>query len=390
MSEVQGAPLAVGDERVVEIGPVAHGGHFIAHSDGRTLFVRHALPGETVRVRVTAANRKMVRADAIEVLTPSLDRVPAPCPWAHPDGCGGCDFQHVALPAQRRLKEQVLRESLQRFGRLTADDLERLDLTVHELPGHPDGLHWRTRMTWAVDAKGRPGLRKHHSHDVVPVDRCLIAAEGVGVPGTPPPGKVTQEVRGRTWRLAGGDFWQVHPALPEALLDAVLDFGQPTRGQTWWDLYSGAGLFAAFLGVAVGAEGEVISVESMAAAVKAARRALHDLPQVELAEADVARWLPTAPGRPDGVVLDPPRAGAGGEVLESIAERRPDRIVYVACDPVALGRDTAILADRGYRLDRLRAFDAFPMTHHLESVAAFLHPDSPRPRANREGSVSIT
>jgi tRNA/tmRNA/rRNA uracil-C5-methylase (TrmA/RlmC/RlmD family) len=279
----------------------------------------------------------------------------------------------VGLPAQRRLKEQVLTEALTRFGRLTPVELSRLDLTVHELPGHPDGLHWRTRVTWATDAKGRTGLRRHHSHDVVPVDRCLIAADGVDTPGSALPDKVTREVRGRTWRLAGGDFWQVHDALPEALVDAVLEFGSPAAEEVWWDLYSGAGLFAAFLGEAVGPDGEVTAVESVPAAVKAARRALHDLPQVRLDQAEVARWLPTAPGRPDGVVLDPPRAGAGREVLEAVTERAPDRIVYVACDPVALGRDAASLEGNGYRLARVVALDAFPMTGHLESVAVF-HP----------------
>jgi tRNA/tmRNA/rRNA uracil-C5-methylase (TrmA/RlmC/RlmD family) len=117
----------------------------------------------------------------------------------------------------------------------------------------------------------------------------------------------------------------------------------------------------------------VTAVESVPAAVKAARRALHDLPQVRLDQAEVARWLPTAPGRPDGVVLDPPRAGAGREVLEAVTERAPDRIVYVACDPVALGRDAASLEGNGYRLARVVALDAFPMTGHLESVAVF-HP----------------
>ncbi len=189
------------------------------------------------------------------------------------------------------------------------------------------------------------------------------------MPGPPAPGKVVREVRGRTWRLASDDFWQVHPALAEALVDTVLEFGAPRAGETWWDLYSGAGLFAAFLGESVGAEGSVLAVEASLPGVKAARRALHDLPQVEIEQAEVSRWLPTAPGRPEGVVLDPPRAGAGRSVLEGVGERAPDRIVYVACDPVALGRDVALLRDLGYRLVAVRAFDAFPMTHHFETVA---------------------
>lgn len=363
--------LVVGDEREVRIGTIAHGGHFIAHSDGSTLFVRHALPGEFVRVRVTEVARKIVRADAIEVLEASPDRVPAPCSWAGPGLCGGCDFQHVSLPAQRELKEQVLSDALRRFGRLSDDELAGFDLAVRELPGHPDGLGWRTRMTWATDAAGRVGLRKHRSHDVVAVDRCLIAAADVSAPGSAAAGRVEREVRGRTWRVGGSDFWQVHPALPEALVDAVLEFGAPAAGESWWDLYSGAGLFAAFLGEAVGESGRVEAVESSPAGVKAARRALHDLPQVGLAEAEVAGWLRTAPGRPDGVVLDPPRSGAGREVLESVTERAPDRLVYVACDPVALGRDVAILGGNGYRLANVRAVDGFPMTHHLETVAEF-------------------
>lgn len=366
------AELLVGDERVVTLGPIAHGGHVVAHSDGRTLFVRHGLPGEQVRLRVTSVSRKLIRADVIEVLEPSPDRVPAPCPWAHADGCGGCDFQHVALPAQRLLKQQVLTEALQRFGRLADEHVAGLDLVVHELPGHPDGLHWRTRMTWATDARGTVGLRKHHSHDVVAVDRCLIAAERVDLPGAAPVGKVTHEVLGRAWRMDADGFWQVHDALPEALVQAVLEFGRPAPGETWWDLYAGAGLFSAFLGQEVGADGEVEAVEQEQRAVKAARRALHDLAAVHLHEADVRSWLRTAPGRPDGVVLDPPRSGAGPEVLTAVCERAPERLVYVACDPVALGRDVDLLAGLGYLLERVRAFDAFPMTHHLETVAVFV------------------
>ena len=362
------AGLRVGDERVVEIGPVAHGGHFIAHTDGRTLFVRHALPGETVRVEVTEVSRRIVRADAIEVLTPSPDRVLPPCRWSGPGRCGGCDFQHVTLDAQRGLKTQVLRESLVRFGGLhNVDPL--LAVTVEELPGSPEGLRWRTRVTWATASDGTRGLRGHRSHNVLPVDDCLIALESVSRPETHLPARVTRLVRDRSWRLGRGDFWQVHPALPEALVATVLEFAQPSPGERWLDLYSGAGLFSAFLAEAVGNAGTVDAVEASEDGLRVARRALHDLPQVRLHQADVAAWLPLGGGHPDGVVLDPPRAGAGGAIVAELCGLRPHTVVYVACDPVALARDVAHFAGAGYTLDGLRAFDAFPMTHHFETVA---------------------
>ena len=369
-SAANGAALSVGDERVVDIGTIAHGGHFIAHADGRTLFVRHAITGERARVRVTEVSSKVVRADAIEILEASPDRVPAPCPWAHPGGCGGCDFQHIALAAQRELKARVLTDALRRFGRLGHAQVEALGIEVRELPGHPDGLHWRTRMRWATASDGRTGLRAHRSHEIIPVDRCLIAAVGVDVPDTAPVPKVLHTVRDRQWRLGSEDFWQVHAALPEALVDTVVEFAQPQPGQSWWDLYAGGGLFAAFLGEAVGATGRVDAVESSAHGIRVARRALHDLPQVRLHTSDVEAWIDaTDHDAPDGIVLDPPRAGAGPAVVSAIAAAEVPTIVYVACDPVALARDIALFAQRGYRVAALRAFDAFPMTHHLETVA---------------------
>lgn len=362
--------LRVGDEREVEVGAVAHGGHFIAHSDGRTLFVRHAITGERARVRITEVSSKVVRADAVEILHASTDRVPAPCAWAHPGGCGGCDFQHISLPAQRSFKTKVLTDSLKRFGRLGHAQIEALGIQVVELPGHPDGLHWRTRMRWATGPGGRIGLRAHRSHEIVPVDRCLIAAEGIDVPGRAPVGKTVHQVRDRRWRLGSEDFWQVHASLPAALVDAVLEFGAPRPGQAWWDLYSGAGLFAAFLGESVGADGRIDAVESSDHGTRVARRALHDLGQVRLHTSDVSAWIDAVDHvAPDGIVLDPPRTGAGRSVVSAIAGAEVPTIVYVACDPVALGRDIATFAEHGYRLSGVRAFDAFPMTHHLETVA---------------------
>lgn len=392
-------PLTVGDERIVEVGPIAHGGHFIAHSDGRTLFVRHAMTGERVRVRVTEVNRRIVRADAVELLEASPARVDAPCEWARAGGCGGCDFQAIALDEQRRLKTQVLAESLQRFAGI-ADAAERFDLDVRALPGSSDGLHWRTRMRWAVTAEGTLGLRRHRSHALVDVGTCLLAAPGtdahdlasvvpagasevvaalgsdgkvsiaadgrhIGGPST-----VRQSVGVREWRVRPTSFWQVHPALAEALGAEVMRQATPEAGGAWWDLYSGAGLFASALAEGVGVTGRIDAVETAHDAVREARRALHDLPWVRLHGADVPTWL-RADDRPtpDGVVLDPPRAGAGAAVVAALADHRVPTVVYVACDPVALARDVALFAARGYTLDRVVAFDAFPMTHHVESVA---------------------
>jgi len=383
---VSDAPaLGVGDERIVVAGPVAHGGHVIAHSDGRTLFVRHVLPGERVRVVVTEVSKRIVRADAIEVLEASPDRVVAPCVWARPGKCGGCDFQHASLPAQRALKTTVLSDALTRFGRV-ADT----SAFVEELPGAPDGLGWRTRMRWGLTPDRRLGLRAHRKHRVVPVDSCLLASEGLDVDEVGPPdkgsdelvvalgsdgqvargtAKARQEVGGREWRVAATSFWQVHPSLPGTLQQMVLEFGAPMPGQTWWDLYCGAGLLSAALGAAVTESGRVESVELSTDGIREGRRALHDLPQVRLHTEDVARWLTRHAEAPDGVVLDPPRAGAGAQIVAAIARTGAPVVVYVACDPVALGRDVALFGEQGYRLDKVRAFDAFPMTHHFETVA---------------------
>ncbi|MDX6739736.1 class I SAM-dependent RNA methyltransferase [Actinocorallia sp. A-T 12471] len=173
----------------LEVGAVGHGGFCVARHEGKVVFVRHALPGELVRARVTEETKTFVRADAVEILKPSPDRVQAPCEFAGPGRCGGCDWQHVALPAQRALKADVIAEQLHR--------LAGIDRPVHveevEVPplytedGEPlaaaPGLGWRTRVQFAVDHDGGVGLRKHRSHDLEYIDRCLIAHPGVEMIG---------------------------------------------------------------------------------------------------------------------------------------------------------------------------------------------------------------
>jgi len=381
-------PVSRGDVIELRIGTIAHGGHFIAHWGGRTFFVRHAISGELVRAEVTDVTSKISRADAIEILEPSPSRVPVACAVAGPGGCGGCDFLHIEPGAQRDLKTTVLRDALTRQGGLASTEVE--GFVVETLDAR--SLGWRSRVRWSIGPDGRPGMHRHRSTRIIATDTCLLGmpaiarvpaieaaesitavqggdgevtvlADGEVVSGR---SRVIERVRDDEWRISAKGFWQVHPALADRLVDLACASARP--GEHWWDLYAGAGLFSRYLAEAVG-DGAVDSVESYTASVRDARRNLHEHRQVRVHDADVATWLETAPGRPDGVVLDPPRSGAGEVVVTAIAERQPRTVVYVACDPVALGRDLAIFRSHGYRLSSLTALDAFPMTHHFETVA---------------------
>lgn len=388
----------VGERYTVDVGAVAHGGHCVARHEGRVLFVRHALPGERVVARVTEGDEgsKFLRADAVEVLDASPDRVEPPCPYARPGRCGGCDFQHVRLDAQRELKAAVVREQLQRLARLDSD------VTVEAVPGDHDGLDWRTRVQFAVDRSGRPGLRKHRSREIEYVDRCLIAhpdlpavldrrwagresveaivsatgerlrvltdRDGITLDG---PDVLHEQVAERGFEVSGSGFWQVHPGAAGVLVSAVLTALDAQPGERALDLYSGVGLFSAFLAERVGASGRVVAVESDPVAVSDAERNLGGLPQVTAVVDRVERALErgSVGERCDVVVLDPPRVGAKRDVVSAVAGLGPRAVAYVACDPGALARDVAIFAEHGYRLASLRAFDIFPMTHHVECVA---------------------
>ena len=373
-------PTLVGQRYDVEVGPVAHGGHCVARLPadlpvvgGSVVFVRHALPGERVTVEVTegAPGDRFLRGDAVDVQEPSPDRVVPPCPYAGPGRCGGCDFQHVDLDAQRRLKADVVAEQLRRLAGLDRE------VVVEPVPGDDDGLGWRTRMRFATTPDGRLGLRAARSRRVVPVDRCLIAADGAVtlVEGESAPQPVVEDVLGQRFTVARDGFWQAHRGAPATLVEAVLEAARPEPGDVVLELYSGVGLFTAFLADAVGAGGRVVAVEGSRTAVEHARANLADRPWAEVHAGSVDGLLERTPvARADVVVLDPPREGARRAVLESVIARGPRTVVLVACDPASFARDTALLAGAGYRLDGLRAFDLFPMTQHVEVVGRFVPP----------------
>jgi tRNA/tmRNA/rRNA uracil-C5-methylase (TrmA/RlmC/RlmD family) len=476
----------VGQVITVTAADVAHGGWCVARpEDGPVVFVRLALPGETVRARVTEVTSRLARAEAVEILTPSPDRVEPPCPHAGPGGCGGCDWQHAALPAQRSLKAAVIRQQLRRLAGIDRE------VSVEPLPGGEEpgpGLGWRTRVQFAVRADGVAGLRAHRSHQVIGIDDCLIAHPGItdlgvtarrwpgassvealvspgsgeraviitpaagpadtpradaahrnglaDLPGadavfrrTGPSGRrltpvrgrpsLRQRAAGRDWRVSAGAFWQVHPGAAGALTEAVLTALEPRPGDAVLDLYCGAGLFAGVLAPAVGPTGTVAGIEADPAAVRDARHNLRPWPWARIHKGDVAAILrrhsraaparatsrrDTRPGagpapRPDGgpgaraalrrdtragaeasllprarlVVADPPRSGLAREVTDYLgAGHGAARFAYVSCDPATLARDIGLLAARNWTLAGLRAFDAFPMTHHVECVATLI------------------
>jgi tRNA/tmRNA/rRNA uracil-C5-methylase (TrmA/RlmC/RlmD family) len=394
--------IAVGDLIPVRARAVAHGGAMLAEvrrSEQRaTVFLRHALPGEEGSAQVTAVRRggRLIFADLVSVTAASPDRVAPPCRYAGPGGCGGCDFQHVAIAAQRRLKADVLRDCLRRIGGFGAEEVP-WDGEVQQVAGDAEGLRWRTRSRFSV-REGGLAMSGRRSTATVPIADCLIAdpevvqaaaaaAEALqvgdevvavrdasGSASAGPPAAMSRRILsegvGRLRLAVAGDgFWQVHPGAPQALLDAV-GAALPGPGGALLDLYGGVGLFAAGLpGYA-----SIHLVEGDAKAARLARRNLHHLPQARIHHGDVLRWLRGYRGAADAVVLDPPRSGAGRGVLEQVHRLRPTGLAYVACDPAALARDLRTMADLGWSVTGLRALDLFPMTHHIEAVAALQPP----------------
>ena len=437
----------------VVVGPPAHGGHCVARVEGRVVFVRHTAPGEVVDVRLTDAGegRRFWRGDAVTVHEPSPDRVPSRWPEAGPGGVGGGELAHLTLPAQRRWKAEVVRDTLRRIGHLELD--HRPPVTVRPLGDDDarDGLGTRTRIDLVVDDAGRAGMFRHRSHDVVPLSEMPLAVPAIaeldlfapgrwdGVPagtrldvvapsagpalvlvdgrpidladpagslraaartsdgarraggaargrgsrgrrGRPAPQPARVSVRERVhtavgelaYRVDATGFWQVHREAPATLVDAVLAGARPEPGQRVADLYSGAGLFTLPLARAVGEDGRVDAVEVSERAVKDARRNLHANPQAVLHASGVTAPVLDALGEDgavDALVLDPPRAGAGREVMTALTRLRPRRVVYVACDPAALARDLRTAVDGGYDVVALDGYDLFPHTHHVECVA---------------------
>ncbi|MBI5365384.1 MAG: class I SAM-dependent RNA methyltransferase [Planctomycetes bacterium] len=389
----------VGDEFELAIDALASGGEGVGRADGLVVFVPGAAPGDRARVRVERVEMRFLRARVVELLAASPERRAPRC--AHFGDCGGCTWQHVTPAAQHAAKRAFVRDALERIAGV------RLERPVELLAGPEWGWRARAELSWRRDERAAAalGYRRAQSHAVVPVRECPVlvpaAEQGLveasaslarrrdvdpvdvhgrawlacgddecvlaGLPGDDaPPGTITQRIAGFSFEFDVDGFFQGNRALVETLVERAVGDAQ---GALAYDLFAGAGLFTLPLTRrfrhVVGVEGSARAARQLAENARANRidnlRAEHE---------DVARWLVRVPrAKPDLVLLDPPRAGAGVELARALVELAPPRIVHVACDPATLARDVKVLLAGGYALRDVVALDLFPQTPHVECIA---------------------
>ncbi len=389
----------LGKELELSVGKVAHGGVFVARHENRVIFVSGAITGEKVLARVYEdKGGSFARAETIDVLEPSIDRVPHF--WKKSAMAGGAEFGHISLERQRSLKAEVLAEAFERFAKL------EIKTSVESIDSDPSGLGYRTRVQLHVNEFGDAGPYRERSHEVVrvkdlplavpeiqelglhlknwqSVKKISIAASNTGglqwlvdrkLQGDK---QLLESVLGRTYRLSPGSFWQVHKNAAKELSETVIAFARASgfdKNSQNLDLYSGAGLFSGAIASEFGLETKITAVEASKQAASDSKKNLADLSNFKVFGTGTQDYLKRL-DRLDAkstVLLDPPRSGAGNQVIAELIRLQPGKVIYVACDPVALARDLGQLVPAGYKIDNIRALDLFPHTHHFETVVSLV------------------
>jgi 23S rRNA (uracil1939-C5)-methyltransferase len=409
-----GAQSGNSDLPTVELEKLVYGGDAIGKlPDGRTVFVPFGLPGEKGLVRVIEEKRGHVRAELVELLEPSSERIVPKC--KHFGLCGGCHYQHLAYPAQLQAKTNILRDQLMRIGKIPHPPVE---------PGFasPQAWNYRNHVQFHLSSEGKLGFIGGNNQGVVPISECHLPEislnelwprlefdPGLGLKRVslrvgmnaermlvlesedPEPPELELEtdlsvvhltggdmvvmagedaisisVRDRMFRVSAASFFQVNTGMAGKMAEYLLDHLPVSSKTTLLDVYCGVGLFSAFFAERVG---RLIGVEASASACADFAANLDEFDNVELYEAPAELVLPALNVSPDVVIVDPPRAGLEKRLLEALLALGPERLAYVSCDPSTLGRDVGRLIAGGYRLIQVTPFDLFPQTYSIESIS---------------------
>ncbi|MBN1145836.1 MAG: class I SAM-dependent RNA methyltransferase [Anaerolineales bacterium] len=389
--------------------------------DGRAVFVPFALPCEQARVRLVEQKRGYARAELLEVLQPSPERIEPRC--VHFGVCGGCHYQHMPYEAQLAAKRAILRDQLERIGRL-------VDPPVQAAVASPNQFGYRNHVQFHLAADGQLGYHQARSQQALAIQEChlpeptlaqvwpqldfeaipglervglrlgaeddvQIILEGdelelpsLSVEGLPlsvvhlsPSGALVlagsetlvMEVLERPFQVSAGAFFQVNTPMAAALVEHILEsiprFVELSADAALVDAYCGVGLFSAFLAPRIG---RLIGIEASPAACDDFVANLDEFDNVELYEAEVEDVLPRLEVEPRVILLDPPRAGLAPQAMDGLLSLGAPLLVYVSCDPATLGRDARRLGGGGYELAQVTPFDLFPQTYHVESVSFWI------------------
>lgn len=407
--------MASSEEFEVRPTTPVYGGDALARlPDGRAVFIPYGLPDELVRIRLVEEKERYARGEINEIITPSPERVEPRCP--HFGECGGCHYQHISYQEQLRIKEAILKDQLRRVGKVDSPP-------VKPIRSSPFPWNYRNHIQFHIAEDGSLGFRKGRSDEIVPVTECHLPEESLNriwplfnlefIPGLErislrsgeegqdtlillesrgqepfefsvdlPLSAVLQGPGGEIvlsgddftvipvldfpFVVSAGSFFQTNVPVAEDLVASMLDLLPLAPDTVCLDVYSGVGLFSAFLAPLVK---KVIGIESDPSACEDYLYNLAEFENVELYDLPAEEVLPRLELSPDIILLDPPRAGLSKSVLDGVVDLNPDLIAYVSCDPATLARDIQRFNNKGYILEESTPFDMFPQTYHIESFS---------------------
>ena len=400
----------------IELEKLVYGGDALGRiSGGQAVFVPFGLPGEKVSARVIEEKRGHMRAELVDVLEPSPERILPKC--RHYGICGGCHYQHLVYQNQLQAKAEILIDQLMRIGKIP-------DPPMQPIIASPVEWNYRNHVQFHLTREGKLGYIGANGRGVIPITECHLPEISINQrwpnlefdPGLglerislrvgvndesmlvmesrdPEPPELELEtalsvvhltendmvvmagdealtisVKDRMFRVSAASFFQVNTGMAGRMVEHLLEYFPVTSSTTLLDVYCGVGLFSAFFAPHVG---RLIGVEASPSACEDFTANLDEFDNVALYEAPAEAVLPILDVAPAIAILDPPRAGLDKRVLDALLSQGPARIAYVSCDPSTLGRDAARLIAGGYQLIQVTPFDLFPQTYSIESISIF-------------------